>query len=896
MAETFAAIREEWGIPRDDDLQLRDFPTLAHAIQFVYDRRPDLAPGAAGEPPAPTPEPMTTDEEPAGAPDAGEKLIGDMETADSIPRRVPVPVLRPDLENCRATNVTLGRGSRVVVMSDGGGIGKALVDQLTKIGVETLVIDPALEGDGLRQRLAGWRQEGSIKGVYWLPGWRQAIDVRVKRLFTTMRELYEEIGRPGTFLVVGTRLGGQHGYDEAGALAPLGGAVVGFAKTFKRERADALVKAVDFGPSRTTTALAKLLMAETLRDPGVVEVGYKAGRRWTVGLVEEPLPTGLDETKLGKDSVFVVTGAAGSIVSAIVADLATASGGTFYLLDLVPEPDPSNPDLELLTRDPESLKRRLFERLKAAGERATPVQVERELAALERAEAALAAIRAVEGAGGTARYISVDLLDAEAVERAIAEVREQHDRIDVLLHAAGLEISHMLPDKEPSEFDLVFDVKSNGWFHLLRAIGEMPLGATVAFSSIAGRFGNAGQSDYSAANDLLCKLGSSLRARRPETRGVVLDWTAWGGIGMATRGSIPKMMDLAGIDMLPPEGGIPIVRRELEAGTRGEVVVAQRLGILLNEWEEDGGIDREALEARLAGPMVSRVLGMGVYDGLAVEATLDPAEQPFLHDHQIEGIPVLPGVMGIEAFAEAVRVMFPDSRVDAIEDVHFLAPFKFYRQEPRAIRLHVLYRDSAEGIVADCRLIGVRQLPNLPEPQITVHFTARLHLSDEPAGDYDHRQPVEDSEVRVSHEDIYRLFFHGPAYRVLESAWRADGTTVGLMPVDLPPHHQPEDEPLFAYPRLVELCLQTAGLAEMRATGKMGLPLHIDRLRLVRTPKAGQGRLRAVVEPSSEVGGFDAYVIDETGAVYVIVHGYRTVELPGALGEDQLEPLRAVMT
>jgi 3-oxoacyl-(acyl-carrier-protein) synthase/acyl carrier protein len=311
QAETFAAIREEWGIPRDDDLQLRDFPTLAHAIQFVYDRRPDLAPGAAGEPPAPTPEPMTTDEEPAGAPDAGEKLIGDMETADSIPRRVPVPVLRPDLENCRATNVTLGRGSRVVVMSDGGGIGKALVDQLTKIGVETLVIDPALEGDGLRQRLAGWRQEGSIKGVYWLPaldeegfiadisleGWRQAIDVRVKRLFTTMRELYEEIGRPGTFLVVGTRLGGQHGYDEAGALAPLGGAVVGFAKTFKRERADALVKAVDFGPSRTTTALAKLLMAETLRDPGVVEVGYKAGRRWTVGLVEEPLPTGLDETK-----------------------------------------------------------------------------------------------------------------------------------------------------------------------------------------------------------------------------------------------------------------------------------------------------------------------------------------------------------------------------------------------------------------------------------------------------------------------------------------------------------------------------------------------------------------------------------------------------------------------
>ena len=86
----------------------------------------------------------------------------------------------------------------------------------------------------------------------------------------------------------------------------------------------------------------------------------------------------------------------------------------------------------------------------------------------------------------------------------------------------------------------------------------MPLGATVAFSSIAGRFGNVGQTDYSSANDLLCKISSNFRATRPATRGIAIDWTAWGGIGMATRGSIPKMMELAGIDMLLPEAGIPL--------------------------------------------------------------------------------------------------------------------------------------------------------------------------------------------------------------------------------------------------------------------------------------------------------------------------------------------------
>jgi acyl carrier protein len=43
QAETFAAIRAAFAIPRQDDLKLRDYPTLASVIQFVYTNRPDLA-------------------------------------------------------------------------------------------------------------------------------------------------------------------------------------------------------------------------------------------------------------------------------------------------------------------------------------------------------------------------------------------------------------------------------------------------------------------------------------------------------------------------------------------------------------------------------------------------------------------------------------------------------------------------------------------------------------------------------------------------------------------------------------------------------------------------------------------------------------------------------------
>ena len=71
---------------------------------------------------------------------------------------------------------------------------------------------------------------------------------------------------------------------------------------------------------------------------------------------------------LDGESVFVVTGAAGSIVAAIVADLAAHSSGTFHLLDLTPAPDRDDADLERLVNDRDGLKREIFERAKKLGE------------------------------------------------------------------------------------------------------------------------------------------------------------------------------------------------------------------------------------------------------------------------------------------------------------------------------------------------------------------------------------------------------------------------------------------------------------------------------------------------------------------------------------------------
>lgn len=864
--------------------------------------------------------------------------------ADTMPRRVPIPALRPSLTQCKPTGVLLNEASRVVVALDEGGVGKALVKKLEKLGVTVLPLDVALAAEAVEAQAQTWLAEGPVQGVYWLPAldvepdlatmtlaeWREANRVRVKNLAVTMRALYDAVCEPGAFLVSATRLGGLHGYGPEPAIAPLGGGVTGFSKAYKRERPSVLVKAVDFEASRKTAAFADLLIAETLADPGCVEVGYWRDGRYTITFLEQPadysavagVPT--EPRRAGRSEehpyraemrpqpeIYLVTGAAGGITSAIVADLAAASGGTFYLLDLTPEPDRADPQIALFRADKDALKQRLIEEAKAAGEKPTPVLIEKKLAAIERLEAALSAIEAVERAGGTAVYRSVNLLDHEALTGVVAEIRQQFGRIDVLVHAGGIEISKALNQKDAAQFDLVYDIKADGFYSLLHAAHDMPVGATVVFSSVAGRFGNAGQTDYSAANDLLCKLTSSLQRTWPETKAIAIDWTAWGGIGMATRGSIPKIMEYAGIEMLPPSAGVPTVRRELLVGG-GEVLVGGQLGMLVDEWDETGGVLTQRREeakggkeeegrsfasfvplAPLRWKMIDSITAAKVYGGWEAVTMLDPQVQPFLYDHAMEGTPLLPGVMGTEAFAELAKTIAPDYYVTAVTNEQFHAPFKFYRMEPQTLYLSGTATSASNprlplsaGVPVGDDLLVYAALHSRRELkgglQEKLHFTATVRMSRKPAQatSVDFIPPT---TLEIGKEAIYGIYFHGPAYQVLEGVQVEGNRAIGLLAENLPPNMHPADAPELMAPRLIELCFQTAGVWQIRQQQTMALPLAIGAVSVYRQERevADGRRLYAIVEAVNGGEEFNAQVVDETGQVFVALTAYRTVSLPG---------------
>jgi hypothetical protein len=475
----------------------------------------------------------------------------------------------------------------------------------------------------------------------------------------------------------------------------------------------------------------------------------------------------------------------------------------------------------------------------------------------------------------------------------VDEIRQRHGRIDVLIHAGGLLVDRTLPNKEPEQFDLVFDVKADGFFNIMHATQDMPMRAAVCFSSVAGRFGNNGQSDYSAANDLLCKLTSSMRRWRPETRGIAIDWTAWGEIGMAARGSVPTVMKALGIDMLPPESGVPTVRRELVAGGfKGEILVAGALGIMTEEYDDSGGLDVEKANRWLRENgdsllLLGEIKAAKLYGGLQVETTLDPAEHPFLYDHAPdEDTPWLPGVMATEALAELATLFAPGYAVVAVENEQMMGAFKFFRNEPRTLYLSAMAKPAANGeLIVQATLRSLTKPAREGQPvRSQEHFRAGIRLAkadkEYPTAEFD---PPHVESLPTTAEEIYQEFFHGPAYQVLERIRVEDNTAIALMAQGLPANYATENGRSLMDPRLVELCFQATAQWCIDAKNSMALPMGFGELKVYREAADATGqRLYALIETRDDGQTFDADVIDESGAVYVSLRTYRTVSRPGA--------------
>jgi Polyketide synthase dehydratase len=238
--------------------------------------------------------------------------------------------------------------------------------------------------------------------------------------------------------------------------------------------------------------------------------------------------------------------------------------------------------------------------------------------------------------------------------------------------------------------------------------------------------------------------------------------------------------------------------------------------------------------------------------------------------------------------------------VTRLEDIQFLTPIKFYHNLPRKIMWKALVLREANGLVAHVTLESDLVFKNRPTERM-LHFSGKVFL--EPAAppeEVTSEPPGWKGRYTLKADDIYRIYFHGPAFQVLEGVQCSGANIVGKLCRNLPPltGGSSSSEPVtVSTPLLIELCMQTAGIWEAGTTGVLALPSSIGVLRLYRRSPNGMP-IYAEVRPGRDAKGglyFDARVIDGKGRVYLELNDYYTSPLPYGVEKSLLLPLKGLL-
>jgi NAD(P)-dependent dehydrogenase (short-subunit alcohol dehydrogenase family) len=483
-------------------------------------------------------------------------------------------------------------------------------------------------------------------------------------------------GRPA-FLAV-SRLDGRLGHGGGGGWSPLAGGLFGLVKTLRLEWEGVLCRGIDLHPDLGPRLAAERIAAE-LDDPNLLlsEVGYDSQlRRLTT--TAEPIAAALPDAAALRalhdpSRVCLVTGGARGITARCVAELARRYGWRFLLLGRTSVSGPEPAWAAGCTGEGE-LRERCFAHSRAAGERTTPAELRQAVSAVRSRREVEATLRTLTEAGSLAVYRSVDVTDGAAVAGVLRgpEVRRLGP-IRALLHGAGNLADRRIEDKTEQDFARVYSPKVEGLANLLEIIDPERLDHLILFSSVAGFYGNPGQSDYAMANATLDAYARLLHHRHPRCRVLAIGWGAWDG-GMVT----PELRDV-------------FLRRGLTL-----IDVEEGPGLLADELASQPDPARAAAQLLVGGPLAWPERPPPARPW-RLRGRLSLDENPFLLDHLVGGRPVLPATCALSWMAAACEQLCPGWSLFRCQHFAVLKGIVFDTAQPRELVLDLQRSASDDG-------------------------------------------------------------------------------------------------------------------------------------------------------------------------------------------------------
>lgn len=657
---------------------------------------------------------------------------------------------------------------------------------------------------------------------------------RLEVLYPLLRHLASSLRNKGRILFASCS-GGLFGraVSGMGSCDWVPAALTGLAKTLSREWPGCIAKAVDLDPG-VKEAWIGILMNELSLPGGRREVGYPAGMR-TIFRTERasllpPLP-GQPVTGAGlpeQEWVILVAGGARGVTAQSLSRFA-ACGVRLVLVGRTAFPESEEGGLSGCS-GAEPLRAYFIAQARATGATPRPAEIDRQVTRVMQEREIRASLDRLVRLGAKVEYLRADLRDEQSVSSMVADLYERYGRIDGVVFGAGVIEDARIENKTTESVRRVMATKADAAWQLCKLLRPEGLRFCAFFSSVAGRFGNPGQSDYAVANELLARMAWEWHRRwQGRVKVVAIHWGPWEttefGTGMVTDATRAKF-EADGVRLVDPAGGADFLWRECVLAPLSEVEAIAGNG----EWEERESAlscpDSLLLDATLAqSPLLSHGQWLEkTNDGsrLAgrVKFNLNLADHPWLDEHRLDGQPVLPFVGALALMAEGAEALSARKVTEVMDARMFQGIIVSH-----AVNLVLIIRcdgDSGEVVLGR------------EDEDLRPSYRCRIRLADEFVPGTAPVSAMEELPSAPLNIDVaYRQWlFHGPLFQVLcaPARWGDSGMSANLKCPDRRGLFPGQARPMtFDIPWL-DGALQSIAVWTRARQGALSLPLAIRRL------------------------------------------------------------------
>ncbi|MFH0340929.1 MAG: SDR family NAD(P)-dependent oxidoreductase [Chromatiales bacterium] len=559
-------------------------------------------------------------------------------------------------------------------------------------------------------------------------------------------------------IVAATSMGGAFavGPTRTATFFPSQGGLAGFIKSLNKEWPHVRHKSIDFDASLSPSGIAHHLLEEMIAEDEEVEVGYSGSRRVVLRTLFAPLNrNSASDFSIGPDCNILVTGGARGITARVAYELAVRYRPNLLVVGRSPLPESEESPETTALNSIKDIKDYLIKRMRASGQWLTTAQIETACYILLRDREIRSNLEAMRRVGASVRYYQVDVRDQSAFKDLIERIYVSYGHIDGVIHGAGIIEDKLVEDKTPDSFDRVIDTKITGAYVLSRCLRPESLKFLAFFGSVAGRFGNRGQADYAAANEILNKLAQYLD-HSWSSRVVVFNWGPWDETGMVSE-AVARQFQQAGVELISPKAGCSMFDAELRYGRKGEVEIVLGRG----PWSS---VHKPMSKREDDVPMIS-ALRIDAQGAAEFVYELDASRDLYLQDHRIDGNPVLPLTMAAELMAEFVLKLMPDRQIIGIDSLKLLKGIVL-KDGSKSIRIVANKRHQPEDQVGNIQVDVEIEEQRSGRASYTGTIVTSNHFPPPPTGNVMPEHDISDSMIHAA--DAYeRYLFHGPLFHCI---------------------------------------------------------------------------------------------------------------------------------